>query len=136
MIEDTPTAAVWTVWLRGLGCGLGLCRLTLAWSLCRSIARGEHEAATEQIEARPTEHLALQHFEAVDVSLDGAGAPGQCQARFDGGIVVAEPAGKALHGLQRTRARPLQPRIEVLRLPLPHELGEVLCQVDGLSDLG
>jgi len=53
IIEDTPTVAVWTVRLRGLGCGVGLCRLTLAWSLCRSLSRGEHEAATEEIQARP-----------------------------------------------------------------------------------
>ncbi len=71
---------------------------------------------------RAAEHLALQHFEAVDMPFDRPRAPGQCHARFDGGIVIAEPTGKALHGLQRTRARPLQPRIEVLGLPLAYEL--------------
>jgi len=53
----------------------------------------------------------------------------------DGCIVVAEPASKALQGLQHTLARPLQPQIEVLGLPLAHELCKVLCQVDRLGDL-
>ena len=66
-MEGTPTAAVWTVRLRGLGCCVGLCRLTLVWSLCRSLSRGEHEAVTEEIEARPAKHLAFHHLEAVDV---------------------------------------------------------------------
>src|SRR4029453_5443885 len=64
------------------------------------------------------------------------GCPGEWNARCDGGIVIAEPTGKALHSLQRTRARPLQPRIEVLGLPLAHELEKVLREVDGLGDLG
>ena len=55
------------------------------------------------------------------MALDRAIAPGQCHARFDGRIVVAEPAGKALHGLQGTRGRALQPGIELRRLPLAHE---------------
>jgi hypothetical protein len=38
---------------------------------------GTHEAAAEEIQARPAEHLALQHFEAVDTPLDRTITPGQ-----------------------------------------------------------
>jgi hypothetical protein len=120
--------------LRGHGGRLGRCRLAETLGL---VPTGRpQEAAAEEIAVRAADHLAFHHFQAVDVPLDRAGAPGQCHARCDGGIVIAEPTGKALHGLQRTRARPLQPRIEVLGLPLAHELEKVLREVDGLGDLG
>src|SRR5207245_7017802 len=115
---------------------VGLCRRSRAGGLCRTIAWGPNEAAAEEIEMRAAEHLALQHFEAVDMPFDWPGAPWQCHARFDCCIVIAEPAGKALHGLQRTLARPLQPRSEVLRLPLAHEVGKVLREIDRLGHLG
>src|SRR5215813_10892337 len=70
---DTPTAAVWTVRLRGLGCGVGLCRRTLVWSLCLPLAGSPQEAVAEQIEVRPPKHLTFHHFQAVDVPLDRAG---------------------------------------------------------------
>ena len=52
-----------------LGGSLGL---PPAWS--------QHEAAAEEIEVRPAKHLAFQHFQAIDVPLDGpldsrAGSP-------------------------------------------------------------
>ncbi len=55
----------WPTWLRGLRVGL-----------CRPIAWGPHEAAAEEIELRAAEHLALQHFEAVDMPFDRPRAPG------------------------------------------------------------
>jgi hypothetical protein len=51
-------------------------------------------------------------------------------------IVLAEPARKALQGLERTGSRTLQPGIEALRLALAHELGKVLREVDGLGHRG
>ena len=79
----------------------------LACSLSLPPAWSPHKAAAEQIEARPANHLAFQHFQTVDVPLDRARTPGQGDARFDRLIVVAEPARKALHGLQGTRGRAL-----------------------------
>jgi len=79
------------------------------------------EAAAEQIEVCPAKHLALHHFQAIDVPLDRAGTPGEGHARFDGLIVLAEPARKALEGLQRTGRRAREPGIEALRLPLADE---------------
>ena len=102
-------------WLCGRGCCVDRCRRTLAWRLGLALAGGPQEAAAEEIEARPAKHLALQHFEAIDVPLDGARTPGQGHARFDRLVVLVEPGGKALHGLQRTRGRALQPGIELRR---------------------
>ena len=117
-------AAAWT-WAGVCGRDLGL-----------SLTGRPQEAAAEEIEARPAKHLAFQHFQAVDVPLDRAGTPGQGDARFDRLIVVAEPVGKALHGLQRTGSRAREPGIEVLRLALADEGGKVLREVDRLGDLG
>src|SRR5712691_8260888 len=90
----------WPAWRRGLSVGL-----------CWTIAWGPHEAAAEEIEVRAAKHLALQHFEAVDMALDRPVGPGQCHARFDRLIVVVEPLGKALPGLLRIVGRALEPGI-------------------------
>src|SRR5262249_44175328 len=135
-LEDTPTAAVWTVWLRSLGCCVGLCRRTLVWSLCPPLSGSQQEATAEQREACAPKHLAFHHFEAVDVPLDRAGTPGQGDPSFDRLIVVAQPLGEALQGLQRTRRRALEPRIELCWLPLADQESEVLGEIDGLGDLG
>ena len=68
--------------------------------------------------------------------LDRAIGPGQRHAGFDGRIVVPEPGGKALQGLQRTGRRPLEPGIELRGLALAHQGRKILGEVDGLSDLG
>ena len=52
-------------------------------------------------------HLALQHFETIDVPLDRTRTPGHSDARFDRLIVLAQPARKALQSLQSTRGRAL-----------------------------
>src|SRR5712692_3223829 len=91
----------WPAWLRGLG--VGRRRRSRVGGLCRPIVWGPHEAAAEEIETRPAKHLALQHFEAIDMPFDRSSAPGQRHPRFDGLIVVPEPFDKALHHLQGTR---------------------------------
>src|SRR5207253_6595571 len=70
------------------------------------------------------------------MALHGTRTPGQRHARFDRRTVVPEPTRKASYGLQRTRTRPLQPRLQVLGLALAHEVGKVLREVDRLGDLG
>src|SRR5262249_52002642 len=94
------------------------------------------EAAAQEIEVGAAKHLAFHHFQPVDVPLDRAGTPGQGDAGFDRLIVLAEPARKALQGLERTGSRALQPGIEALRLALAHEVGKVLREVDRLRHRG
>src|SRR5882672_11904 len=105
--HHAPSCRWQPAWLCGLGGGLG-----------RPIAWGPHETAAEEIEARPATHLALEHFEAMDVPLDRTGRPGQGHPRFDRLIVVAEPVGKALQGLQCPGGRALQPGIKLRWLAL------------------
>jgi hypothetical protein len=95
-----------------------------------------HEAAAQEIEARSAEHLTLEHLETIDMPLHRTGTPGQGHAGFDRVIVFAELLGEALQSLQRTGGGGFQLGIELLRLPLAHEPGKVLGQVDGLSDFG
>src|SRR6266446_3563368 len=132
--HHAPSHLWWPAWRRGLDVGLG--RRTWAGRLGRPIPWDPHEAAAEEIEVCPAKHLALQHFQPVDMALDGTVAPGQRHPRFDRLIVVPEPCGKAAQGLQRTGGGALQPRIEVLGLALAHELREVLRQVDRLGYRG
>src|SRR5258707_14225516 len=124
----------WPTWLRSHS--VRLCRRTRAGRLGRLGAWSTHEAAAEGIKARATNHLTFQHFETIDMAIDRAGRPGQGHPRFDRRIVVPEPVGKALQGLQRTSRRALQPGLQRVRLPLAHELGKVLREVHGLGDRG
>src|SRR5262249_10137746 len=116
--------------------GVHLCRRRGAIRLRPVPTWCSQEAAAEQIKVCSANHLAFQHLEAVDVSRDRAGTPGQGHPSFDCLIVLLEPARKALPGLQRTGRRAREPGIEARRLPLADEVGKVLCQVDRLSDLG
>ena len=102
---------------------------------CALVSWGEQEAAVEEIEVGPAKHLALEHLEAIDMALDRAIGPGHGHTRFDGVIVLVEPFGKALQGLQRTGGSPLQPRIEALGLALAYQGGKVLREVDRLGHL-
>jgi hypothetical protein len=115
---------------------VGLGRRTLAWSLCLAPAWSEYEAAAEEIETRAAIHLALQHFQAIDMALDRPGTPGQGDRRFDRGIVLVQPCGEALYGLQRTGRGALQPGIKGRGLPLAHELRQLLGEINRLGDLG
>ena len=58
---------------------------------------GPHEAADEEIEVRMATHLALQHLEAIDMSLYGATTPGNSHPCFDRLVILVEPGGKASH---------------------------------------
>src|SRR5882762_397621 len=107
-----------------------------AYGLSLPLAGGQYEATAEEIETCAAKYLALEHLQTVDVSFDGAVAPGQRHPRFDGRIVVVQPLRKALHDLQRTRAGAFQPRLHVRGLPQPHKLRKVLRQIDRLGHLG
>src|SRR5712691_6411545 len=131
--HHAPSHLGWPVWLRGLG--VGLCRRTRAGGLGRPITWGPYEATAEEIKTRPAEHLAFQHFEAVDMPLDRAGRPGQGHPGFDRLVVLIQPFRKALPGLQRAGGRALEPGIELLGLALAYQGGKVLRKVDRLGHL-
>lgn len=120
--------------LRGHGGRLG--RGLLAETLGLVPTGRPQEAAAEEIEGRAAKHLAFHPCQPVDVPLDRAGTPRQGDAGFDRGIVLAEPARKALEGLQRTGRRAREPGIEALGLPLADQGSEVLGEVDRLGHLG
>jgi hypothetical protein len=115
------------LWLRGHGSWVGTPPPT-SWRV--------HKAATQEIEARAPDHLALEHLEAIDMPLHRARTLREGHTSFDGVVVLLEPLGKALHGLQRASGRALQPRIEAFGLPLARECRKVLGQVDGFGHVG
>ena len=70
------------------------------------------------------------------MALDRPIGPGERDPRFDGVVIVIEPLGKALQGVQRTGRRALQPRIKRGRLALAYALRKVLGEVHRLGHLG
>jgi hypothetical protein len=81
-------------------------------------------------------HLAFEHFETINMPLDGARTPAQGHAGFHCSVVLIQPSGKTLQGLQRTGGRALQPGIKMLRLPLAHKGQKVLREVNRLGYFG
>lgn len=82
----------------------GACLILSLFALCVT-----QDAGAEQIESGTAVHLALDHFQPVDLHLDLAGAPGFGQRRTDG-IFVATQAGSERG--QSTGFRFAQPAIE------------------------
>ena len=50
----------------------------------------QHEAAAQEIQMRPTKHVALEHFQVVDVPLHGASTPWQGHPGFDRRVVLIQ----------------------------------------------
>ena len=107
-----------------------------AWLGPLRTAWGQQEAAAEEIEPRPATHRAFQHFEAIDVPFDRPLTPGQRHPGLDGSIVLTHPFGQAPEGRECAGGGAPQPRIELGRLALADEGGEVLCECHGLCQLG
>jgi hypothetical protein len=101
-----------------------------AWSCC------QEEASGQQIEPRPAKHLALEQLQPIDVPFDRALAPRQRDRGLDGGIVRAQPSGKAPEGQEGAGGRAGQPWFELGRLARADEGGEVLRERDGLCQFG
>jgi hypothetical protein len=55
---------------------------------------GEQDAFAQEVGFRSSVHLPFDHFDAVDVAFDGAGAVGQGEARGDRGPVFAQSGGE------------------------------------------
>jgi hypothetical protein len=101
-----------------------------AWS-CR-----QAEASGQQIEPGPAEHLALQHLQAVDVPFNGALTPRQRHRCRDSSVILTQASGKAPEGRESAGGSARQPWIELGRLALADEGGEVLCERHGFRQLG
>jgi hypothetical protein len=104
--------------------------MTRAWS------GRQEEASSEEIEAGPAEHLALEHLQAIDLAFDLSLVLGQCHRRLDGGHIRSEPFGKAPEGREGTLGGTSQPWFELGRLALADEAREVPCEGHRLRELG
>src|SRR6266403_1962439 len=87
-------------WLSGRVPGGRLQRCLLARSLVVHAFRGREQAPTQQIQLGAAEHLALEHLQPIDVTLDRAITPRQSDAGFDGVVIVPQPFRKPLKRLQ------------------------------------
>jgi hypothetical protein len=105
-------------------------RTTRAYS-CR-----QKDAAGQQIEPRPAIHLALEQLQPVDVAFDGALTPGQGHPGFHGGIIRPPSLGKAPEGREGARGGTHQPWLQLGRLALADEGGEVPGERHGLPSSG
>ena len=94
---------------------------------------GQHEAPFEECEARAAKHLALEPFQARDLTLHRTITPGQGDPRFDRVVIIPDPFGKALEGSHGTLGGTREPGLQLLGLPLAHEVGKVLGEVNGLG---
>ena len=54
----------------------------------------EQDALAQEVGVRPSVHLSFDHFDAVDVAFDGAGAVGEGEPGGYGGPVFAESGGE------------------------------------------
>jgi hypothetical protein len=104
--------------------------MTSAWS------GHQQNASGEEIESGPAEHLALQHLQAVDVPFDGALTPRQRHCCLDSSVILTQAFGQAPEGRERAGGRARQPCIELGRLALADEGGEVLGERHGFRQLG
>ena len=62
----------------------------------------------------------------MNVALHRAIAPAQGQASFDGIVVITQPLRKPLQGYTGAIRRSCQPGIQLIWLPLTHQLGKIL----------
>jgi len=93
------------------------------------------ESLAQQIQVGPAKHLSFQHFQAVDMSLNGAVAPRERHPSLDRGIVVAQPLRKTLHSSKRACRRAGQPAIEAIGLTGAYDLGKIPCEGHGLCQV-
>src|SRR5215212_8579117 len=65
------------------------------FACCWSCLGGIEDASTKELEACSAVHRPLQHLDPADLSLDGAGGPGQVECSLCGIDVLAQLGGKA-----------------------------------------
>ena len=104
--------------------------------MSRAWSRRQEEPSGQQVEPSSAKHLALQHLQAVDLPFGRSLAPGQRHPGLDRGIVPSSSFSKALEGREGARGGAYQPRVELSRLALTDEAGEVLRERDSLRQSG
>ena len=110
--------------------------IPLNQSIARRWSGREEEAAGQQSELGAAKHLAVEPLPTIAVPFDRPLAPGPCHPSLDGGIGCAEPSGEASEGRQGAQGRTCQPGVELGRLALAAEGGEVLGEGHSLCQLG
>lgn len=103
-------------------------------AIIRALRRPE-KARLEQIELSTATQLAFEPLQAIDLAFHRPMTPRQGHPSLHRFIVFTKLCGEALKHSQRTRDCPCQPGIESSGGPLAHQLGTVLCEVDGFRDL-
>jgi hypothetical protein len=58
-----------------------------SWTRCRSSV-GEQDPGAEQVGVGAAVHVPSEHFDAIDMAIDGAGAPAVGQSGGDGVLVA------------------------------------------------
>src|SRR5262249_42851964 len=111
--------------LRGLRRSRGVLLLPWPAILGCPLARRPEKAVPQEIKMRPAKHVALEHFEAVDMAFDRAVTPGHRDPGFDSGIIAAQPLRKTPQGCDRAGPRALQPALETVRLAGNPQGGEL-----------
>ena len=84
--------------LRGLRRSRGVLLLPWLDILGCLLARRPEEAVSQESKMRSAKHVALEHFEAVDMAFDRAVTPVHSDSGFDGGIIVVQPVRKTPQG--------------------------------------
>src|SRR4051794_27837179 len=97
------------------------------------ILGGMEDASTKEFEAGSAVHRPLQHLDPADLSLDGAGGPGQVEGSLYGSDALAQLSGKAR---ERRGARGGQHIIEFLAALPSQKEGQPLCGRDRRSERG
>jgi hypothetical protein len=121
------------VWLCSRWRGLHLRRCLRVWYRLPHTSRSQHKALLEQGETGAAKHLALEQFQARDLTLHWPTTPGQRDPGFDRVVIILESFGKALEGAHRTLRGTGQPGLSLLGLPPAHKLDNVLGKVDRLG---
>src|SRR5262245_15531246 len=100
-------------------------------AIARLWSRRQQETLGEQVHACPAQHLTLEHLQAIDLAFNRPLTPGPRHPGLHGGIIRTQPFGQASEGCESARGRARQPWIELGRLALTDEGGEVLCERHG-----
>jgi hypothetical protein len=101
--------------------------------LPRRTSCGQHEAPFEPRDTGAAKHLALEPFQACDLPLPWAITPGQADSRVDRVVIIPEAFGKPLPSSHGALGGTREPRLQLLGLPLAHEVDEVLGEIDRLG---
>src|SRR4051812_19159695 len=103
------------------------------FACCWSCLGGIEDASTKEFEAGSAVHRPLQQLDPADLSLDGAGGPGQVERGLYGSDVLAQLGGKA----RKRRGARGGPHIIELLAALPSQKeGQPLCGRDRRSERG